>query len=370
MRADAVVTGERAGASLDALYRTAAAVLGRVFAVCDSPADASVFALQDRHPDLVVLRDEAPLAPVASWNRGLLLRERDVLLLREGVVPAEGCVEEMLAVLHASDRIASVSPLLGGPSAAGLPRAIDLPTARGPCLLLRHAVLNMIGGFDPSLARLDDAQDDWAMRAQRMGLRHVRANHALASVGSSAPIDASRPSPVLLARHPHLPGQIDAWSKSAGSRIAARAGPNREPRFCTDPATGSEECEVLYARAPIEDATALLATLETPFLLVLGRPEAYRSRAILFAVAHAAQAVVAASAQERAGLIAELRLDGGNVEVAGSDAELEALLRRAVDHPDAQSLRYRSLLSDFLRSLLDGTDAPSGAVKPPSSPRP
>jgi len=360
LKADVVVAaGDNTHSWIDAVYRSGGAPLGRVVAVCNAPEEAALLReLQGRHAELVVLLNETRLGRVASWNRGLLLGERDVLLLDDEVVLAEGCLEEMLEVLHGSDRIASVAPLPSVAASkvdlASIPRLTEVPSMRGPCVLLRRVLLNMIGAFDPAFQRTDEAQDDWAMRAQRMGTRHVRANRAVVGRRASAPA-APAHAGLLLARHPHLPEQASAAllgaephaaphfvaSRSAPPRVCTAAPPDGEPR---------EHFQVLYHSAPIDDAGQLLALLESPCHLVLGQTGTYRKRALLFAAAHSAQAVITASEQERAALIADLALQPARVEVE-SEAGLTSVFRKVVDHPCEESLRHRALLANFLRSL-------------------
>lgn len=346
-----------AAASLDAVYRCGGSALGRVIAVCEPGADLRK--AQDEHVDLVVLRNAAP-GCTASWNLGLFLRQRDVLLLGDDVALTDGSLQEMLEVLHGSDRIASVLPLVGADLTVGdlrgIRRCTDLPTARGPSLLLRHEVLNMIGAFDPAFQRREDAEDDWSMRAQRMGFRHVRTNRALVTgreVPHTGPDAASTAR--LLARHPHLSEQIAAARLGAEEHavehfLAGQRGPLRVCSSLSAPGEPFERFQVLHCAAPLDDVAQLLAALETPCHLVLGEPGRYRDRAMLFAAAHSAQAVVAASAQERVALTAELALDPARVEVVESTADLQRVFRKVVDHPDMSSLRYRALLAGFLRS--------------------
>lgn len=101
--------------------------IGRIFAigVIDAPVD-------------VVLLPAGSL-----WNRGILLRERDVALV-DGAV-GDGWLTELLQAMQASDRIASVS--------------------KGNATLLRHWVLNVIGALDA-----DGSLAEWQERAQRLGL--------------------------------------------------------------------------------------------------------------------------------------------------------------------------------------------------------
>jgi hypothetical protein len=378
LKADVVVAGERARPCLDAVYRTGGEVLGKVIAVCPAPRETALCELQDRHPELALIDADASLGRLSAWNRGLSLRGRDVLLLDSAVLLGEGCLQEMLDVLHSSDRIASVAPLLPGAAldvAPGdVPRRTDLPLARGPCLLLRHEVLNMIGGFDPSL-RGDDAQDDWAMRAQRMGFRQVRANRALARV-PHPPRAAGQtpPAALLLARHPHLPAQAraalaDAEARALENLLGSRNG---QPRVCLGmPPEGEslDRFQVLYRPTPVIDAAELLALLDSPCHLVLGHPAEYRNGALLFAAAHSAQAVIVSSAKERAALAAELALDPARLEVVESEAGLNRVFHKVVGHPDEVSLRHRTLLADLLRSAPGIGPLPPGAVRPEPSPR-
>ena len=118
MKADVVVKG--------ALPAPDAAI-GRVFAIGATEAPL----------DVVIL----PAG--ASWNRGILLRSRDVALV-EGPVSG-GWLTPLLQELARSDRIACV-------------------TAKN-AVLLRHWVLNVIGALDAN-----DSLEEWQERAQRLGL--------------------------------------------------------------------------------------------------------------------------------------------------------------------------------------------------------
>jgi hypothetical protein len=357
LKADIVVAAGANAPSVVAVYQSGGACVGRVFVAAD-PADdiEPLRTMRDHRPELVLLQNETPLGMVASWNRGILLCERDVLLLGGNAVLTGGCLAEMLDVLRSSDRIGSVAPLFIDRTVdlRDLPRSTDLPTSNGLCMLLGHTALNMIGALDPALPGANDAQDDWAMRAQRMGLRHVRANRALVVVRNVPGSHPSRnPAALVLRRHPHLPEQIDVALRSAEASAPAHFLATRSagPRFRTTPDTHETEgFQVLYRSTPIEDAAQLLGLIDTPWHLVLAQPAAYRNRTLLFVAARAAQAIVVSSHQERETLSAELALDPGRFEVPDSTAELDAVFRRVVDHPDEDSLRYRTLLIDSLRS--------------------
>jgi hypothetical protein len=358
LKADIVVAaGPNAPASVDAVYQSGGVCVGRVFVITDPVDDVEPLrVMRDDGRELVLLQNETPLGMVASWNRGIFLSERDVLLLGGNAVLAGDCLAEMLDVLRSSDRIGSVAPLITERTVdlRDLPRSTDLPTSNGLCMLLRHTALNMIGALDPALPDANDAQDDWTMRAQRMGLRHVRANRALVVVRDLPGSHPLRdPAALVLRRHPHLPEQIDVALRSAETSSAAHFLATRSagPRFRTRPDTHeSEGFQVLYRSTPIEDAAQLLGLIDTRWHLVLGRPAAYRNRTLLFAAARAAQAIVVSSQREREMLSAELALDPARFEVLDSTGDLDAVFRRVVDHPNEDSLRYRTLLVDSLRS--------------------
>ena len=315
---------EGAEACIEAVYRHGGEARGRVIAVHDEPAGGAALArlrgLQDDHPDLIVLANEARVGLVASCNRGLLLRERDALLLGASAPLASGFLDELLEVLESSDRIASVSAF---PESSFPARASDLPAASGPCVLLRDWVLHAIGCFDSTLS-LADARDDWSLRARRLGLRHVRTRHSL--VGAS-PLRVAVDAPAdLVRRLREVPGlEVEALRDSLAL----------------------ERFQVVYLHAPIAGARALAGLLESPCTLVIGAIAG--DRALRFAAAHAAQAIVAGSEADRAQLIRDLLLDPAAVEVVPSEDvhELAAVFRRAVGRPPQRSLRQRGLFADF-----------------------
>lgn len=236
----------------------------------------------------------------------------------------------------------------------GVPRSTPVAAAAGRCLLLSHLALNMIAALDPALESRDDALEDWSMRAARMGLRHLRCNRARATV-SDAPLARPPRAPLLLARHPFLPEAAEAATAGSGPRAAehclvSMGGP---VRVCTSLAEATPgNFQVLHLQAPAAGKGELLALLESPCHLVLGAARAWPDPALLFAAAHSAQAVVAASSRERDALVSELALDPSRVRVAEGEQALAALYREVVERPAEDSLLYRSQMIDFLRARL------------------
>jgi hypothetical protein len=315
---------EQARACVESIFRSGA--VGRVFTLAGAADPAlrqALVELQDRHPALVVLGDESPQSFVRSCNLGIVLRERHVALLDPESRPADGWLEEMLAVLESSDRIASVTSAASASESP--PRSSELQAAAFPCLLLRHAVINMIGAFDPALAHRDDALDDWSMRAQGMGLRHLRANRAAVWHPGGGEDRDARSAELLHARHPHHPQQLQ---------------PPPEP-------AGPAQVRV----DPIESLPDLRRLLEHPGPLVIRIDDPQRAAALplLLAAAHAAQVVVAPSDAVRHRIISELALAPQSVVTVPRDAGLAQVLEAAAARPDQRSQRLRRALARLAR---------------------
>jgi hypothetical protein len=139
-----------------------------------------------------------------------------------------------------------------------------------------------------------------------------------------------------------------------------------------------ERSQLLYRLGPIANPRDLAVLLESPCHLVLGiddlrpfhTPSLFAShelhlawRALLYALAHSAQAVVAVSDDDRSALVSDLGLDPEVVEVvpraiASDSAEkLASIFRRVVERPSEKPLRDRTLLANFVRSLASTRDA-------------
>jgi hypothetical protein len=271
----------------------------------------------------------------------------------------------------------------------------------------------VIGGFDLVFGRGEDAQIDWAMRAQGLGLRHVRANRAVVlNAGSftagQVVSNQGDASSLLRGRHPlylqQLQGGVAGAEVHAAEHfVSSKLGPLQvfiDLRSLAPPERNAAEdlarhlgdlpaievelgdedrqdslqhFQVLYRPGAIADPRDLIPLLDSPCHLVLGiddlrpydipalfaSPELHLAwRALLFSTAHSAQAVVAFSNHDRAALIAGLALDPALVEVVPPPIDgpqtvvrLASIFRRAVEHPSEKSLRHRKLLANFARSM-------------------
>lgn len=196
---------------LEAVLATNDGLLARLIVIDDRGDDPEMNPMlrefRARRPEVRLLENERNLGFVASANRGLLLHQGDVVVLNSDTVPAEGWLRELAAVFESDARIAAVSPLSNNGTLCSVPkfchatpaeevdpRKLDLtklpaftemPTAVGFCMLMRGAVLDQLGAFDPAWGRGYNEENDWCQRARAAGYLVGRANRAyVAHVGS------------------------------------------------------------------------------------------------------------------------------------------------------------------------------------------
>lgn len=238
---------------IESVFERTGDALGQVILVDDQSPEAQMQPMlqtfQRDHPETVLLQNEKNLGFVSSANRGMALRKRDVVLLNSDTIVTSGWLTEMLRVAYSSDRVASVVPLSNNGALCSVPlycqsnamedlRGHDLrlhrlpestivPTGVGFCLLLKDIVLNMVGLFDPAFGRGYNEENDWAMRAQTLGLVSLRANRALVyhlgsvSFGLERDELDRRTGKLLLQRYPYYLSEVNAFSATPESRVAA-----------------------------------------------------------------------------------------------------------------------------------------------------
>ncbi len=240
-------------ACIESVFRCTEEALGQLIVVNDCSPDPAMMPmlhrLQARHPEMVLISNETNLGFVRSANRGMGLRQRDVVLLNSDTLVTAGWLSEMLAVAYAHDCVAAVAPLSNNAAICSvpsycqvtemrelidrdlaldaLPRFTTVPTGVGFCLLLKNIVLNMIGGFDPAFGRGYNEENDWAMRAQTLGFVVLRANRALVYHLGAVSFGVEREtldrtnSNLLLDRYPYFLEEVKTFSERAEARIAA-----------------------------------------------------------------------------------------------------------------------------------------------------
>jgi glycosyltransferase involved in cell wall biosynthesis/GT2 family glycosyltransferase len=240
-------------ACIESVFQCTGAALGQLIVVNDCSPDAGMtpmlHELQARHPEMILISNETNLGFVRSANRGMGLRQRDVVLLNSDTLVTPGWLSEMLEVAYAHDCVAAVVPLSNNAAICSvpaycqatemrelidrdleleaLPRFTAVPTGVGFCLLLKNIVLNMIGGFDPAYGRGYHEENDWAMRAQTLGFVVLRANRALVYHLGAVSFGVEREkldrtnSNLLLERYPYFLEEVRTFSDRAEARIAA-----------------------------------------------------------------------------------------------------------------------------------------------------
>jgi GT2 family glycosyltransferase/glycosyltransferase involved in cell wall biosynthesis len=247
----------------------------------------AVFATAPRGSDVVVVDDASPEPALAAWLDDLAARRRivllrharnlgfpaaantglraaaalpdapDVVLLNSDTIPAPGWLHRLRAVVQSSPDIGTASPLsndatilsypdahapnpapdgtelatLGALAAATHPTtAVEVPTGVGFCLYLRRECLLSTGLLrTDAFAQGYGEENDFCLRARRLGWRHVAVPGAyVAHVGAASFGDArasllTRNLDVLERLHPGYRALIAAWQRADALAPARRA---------------------------------------------------------------------------------------------------------------------------------------------------
>ncbi|MCY1022013.1 glycosyltransferase [Pyxidicoccus sp. MSG2] len=241
-------------ACIDSVLRHSGESLRSLILVNDCSPDPDMYpmlrTLRATDPRVVLLENDVNLGFVGTCNRGLAIRGGDVVLLNSDTRVTEGWLEELLGVAYLNDRICAVVPLSNNATICSVPafcketkaqelegrpleletfspRYTEVPTGVGFCLLLRHVALNMLGGLDPAYGRGYNEENDWCLRAQRLGLQIVRANRALVYHLGSISFGEERNELERLnarrlhARYPHYPEHVGSFVRTTDAHVAA-----------------------------------------------------------------------------------------------------------------------------------------------------
>lgn len=241
-------------ACLESVLALSGPRLGRLIVVDDRGPEPEMRALlaSVRASDARVrlLENEQNLGFVGACNRGLALREGDVVILNNDTRVTEGWLDELAAAfddpavgaacpLSNNATLCSV-PLWGERSpeaeveASGLrtqpaPRFTELPTGVGFCMLMRGELLELFGGFDPAYGRGYNEENDWCQRIRAAGFKVVRANHALVLHRGEVSFQGERATRDvvnarrLVARYPNYLAENAAFEHSLDAHVAALA---------------------------------------------------------------------------------------------------------------------------------------------------
>ncbi|MCA3309654.1 MAG: glycosyltransferase [Roseomonas sp.] len=218
----------------------------------DLPAYARIIIVEDGSPDAAlraevtgvegldrveVIRHPVNLGFPSAINTGLrAAKNDDVVILNSDTVLPAGWLGRLHGVAYSSHDIGSVTPFTNDGSIASYPdpagskppadsaglqaidaairagngdAAVDIPTGVGFCMFLRHDCLAETGPFrDDVFAQGYGEENDWCMRARRLGWRHVLAAGVFVahvggrSFGSAKAVLMRRNGVILEALHP------------------------------------------------------------------------------------------------------------------------------------------------------------------------
>ena len=195
---------------------------------------------------ITLLRNEQNLGFVATVNRGMALHaDRDVVLLNSDTEVAGDWLDRLRAAARSAPDIGTATPWSnnaticsyphpgwtgGVPGSLGLTgldrligaalkgQTVDLPTAVGFCMYIRRDCLAQTGPFDAErFGRGYGEENDFCMRAQALGWRHVLAadvfvfHEGSVSFGDDRHALMAAAMAALLERHPDYMRRVQAF---------------------------------------------------------------------------------------------------------------------------------------------------------------
>jgi len=186
-----------------------------------APAGASVIVVDDCTPEpalarwldglaaagrILLRRHAQNLGFCAAVNTGLqAAKNRDVLLLNADILLPPGAIETLAAVAYADAATGTVTPLSNEASICSYPNvngnpmpdaretarlnklagdanglaAVEIPSAIGFCMFIRHDCRRLTGGFRGEIfAQGYGEENDFSLRARHLGFRHMAATGA------------------------------------------------------------------------------------------------------------------------------------------------------------------------------------------------
>jgi GT2 family glycosyltransferase/glycosyltransferase involved in cell wall biosynthesis len=194
----------------------------RIVVVNDCPGDRETDSLLRafaNRPEIELINNERNLGFVRSCNIGMALAlrtGRNVLLVNSDTLSFPGTLKNILTISSADPQIGFVSPRSNNASICSLPHFVDqrkatatlaheqwlelsrtmpafhfTPTAVGFYLFIAYAVLANHGFFSEEFGQGYEEENDLIMRAGKVGVRAVLANHSFAFHSGSASFDLS-----------------------------------------------------------------------------------------------------------------------------------------------------------------------------------
>ncbi len=180
---------------------------GKIIVIDDATPEPDMAAWLDEvagEKRIVLIRHARNLGFPAAANAGIrAARNRDVLLLNSDTLVPPGAIAALADAAYARPEIGSVTPMSNEATICSYPkgdggnkppdlagtirlnvlagqanqgRLVEIPTAVGFCMFMRHDAVAAVGLFrDRIFAQGYGEENDWCLRARHLGYRHVAA---------------------------------------------------------------------------------------------------------------------------------------------------------------------------------------------------
>lgn len=157
--------------------------------------------IQAEYPDIIILRNEKNLGFVGSANRGMRYgKENDVLLLNSDTVVTKNWLTKIRECAYSRENIGTVTPITNNGAMVSFPNQWqdneihknftldslaeliensspgfypEIPSPVGFCMYIKREVIKRVGLFDRIYGKGYGEENDFGMRAYRLGYRHV-----------------------------------------------------------------------------------------------------------------------------------------------------------------------------------------------------
>jgi GT2 family glycosyltransferase/glycosyltransferase involved in cell wall biosynthesis len=188
-------------------------------------------------------RNKKNLGFVGTCNRGMLLLsgENDVILLNSDTLVTPGWINKLRKAAYSKSNIATVTPLTNNGTIASVPVFlennnippgytldefalliqelseeiyVEAPTCVGFCTYITRHAITTLGGFDPIYGAGYGEENDFSMRARKVGLRNIiddstyiyhRGNMSFVEMREAL---SEKNSLILSSAYPHYNGDV------------------------------------------------------------------------------------------------------------------------------------------------------------------
>ena len=227
----------------------------------ESEVDALLASYEGKYSHVQILKNDTNLGFVLTVNRGMRLAgEADVILLNSDTEVANNWLDRLIRQAYADDTIGTVTPFSNNATICNYPdiygwsllpvgetvssldkacssanagRAIDIPTAVGFCMYIKHSCLADVGLFDENaFGKGYGEENDFSLRAASKGWRHILATDIFVfhegeiSFSESASAKKTHAMKVIRGRYPNYENTIFSHVRQNSAypyRVAATA---------------------------------------------------------------------------------------------------------------------------------------------------